>query len=106
MTSPESERQTERELAPHDLDALAQQANPSDADFEDNPPTLPEPTNGSRRGLGIAIALLSIYGVAVLLSLIAAFLDATLRREIVTLIVATQTTLVGTALGFYFGREP
>ncbi|MDJ0900993.1 MAG: hypothetical protein QNJ55_19495 [Xenococcus sp. MO_188.B8] len=63
-----------------------------------------ESTKGSS---AIIIILISIYGVTIFLcfAIIGFGLAPAERREILTLIITSQAILIGTAIGFYFGKK-
>lgn len=58
-------------------------------------------------GGGLAIALISIYGATILLCFVVIFFGVAIedRKEILTLIITSQVTLVGSAIGFYLGKN-
>jgi len=55
----------------------------------------------------LAIAVIGIYGSTLLLSfLVISFeLDKDQRKEVLTLILTSQSTIIGGAVGFYFGNR-
>ena len=55
----------------------------------------------------LAIAIIGIYGSTILLcfAVIGFGLAKTERKEILTLIITSQATLIGSAIGFYFGKN-
>ena len=60
------------------------------------------------RSAVIIIIMTSIYGVTILFcfAIVGFFgLAAGDRRELLTLIITSQATLIGSAIGFYFGKN-
>lgn len=55
----------------------------------------------------LAIAIVSIYGATMLLCFVIICFRITEgeRKEILTLIITSQATLIGSAIGFYFGKN-
>ena len=58
-------------------------------------------------GGGIASAIISIYGATILLCFAVIGLGVAIeeRKEILTLIITSQATLIGSVIGFYFGKN-
>ncbi len=59
------------------------------------------------RSAVIVIIIISIYGATILFcfAIIGFGLATAERREILTLIITSQATLIGSAIGFYFGKN-
>ena len=55
----------------------------------------------------LAIAVISIYGTTILLcfATIGFGIAEGERKELLTLIITSQATLIGSAIGFYFGKN-
>ncbi|MEM9272748.1 MAG: hypothetical protein AAGA80_07265 [Cyanobacteria bacterium P01_F01_bin.143] len=55
----------------------------------------------------LAIAIIGIYGATILFcfAVIGFGLAKNERKEILTLIITSQATLIGSAIGFYFGKN-
>jgi len=55
----------------------------------------------------LAVAIISIYGATILFCfLVIGFgLAEGERKEVLTLIITSQATLIGSAIGFYFGKN-
>lgn len=66
------------------------------------------PQKSTKSGLTvIIIIILSMYGATILFcfAIIGFGIAAAERREILTLIITSQATLIGSAIGFYFGKN-
>ena len=55
----------------------------------------------------LAVAIVSIYGATILLcfTVIGFGIAEGERKEILTLLITSQATLIGSAIGFYFGKN-
>ena len=59
-------------------------------------------------GAAIVIILISIYGATIIFcfTLMSFGLVTTESKDILTLIITSQVVLIGSAIGFYFGKNP
>jgi hypothetical protein len=113
--SPPSELEIEMEGVANDIediDQLAtvppQKVKPYQEDFieEKSSKTRIAESQESTRGR-LAISIVSIYGLTILLCfvIIGFGIAEGERKEILTLIITSQATLIGSAIGFYFGKN-
>ncbi len=95
-----------------DIDKLAtrppQKVKPYQENFieEKSSKTRIAESQESTRGK-LAIVIISIYGSTILLcfAIIGFGIAEGERKEILTLIITSQATLIGSAIGFYFGKN-
>jgi hypothetical protein len=110
-----SEREIEMEKVSNDIediDKLAtrppQQVKPYQENFieEKSSKSKIAESQESTRGK-LAIAIVSIYGTTILFCFAAIGFGIAEgeRKEIITLIITSQATLIGSAIGFYFGKN-
>ncbi|HHP7232335.1 MAG TPA: hypothetical protein ACFCUY_15920 [Xenococcaceae cyanobacterium] len=112
LSPSELETETEPEINDlEDIDLLATKAPLEVKSYQEN--FIEEKSDQARiaesqkstRGI-FAIILISIYGATILLCLVLISwgMAGEDRKEILTLVITSQSTLIGSAIGFYFGK--